>query len=130
VLAGSTDSEVVKRVLVIDDSEAVRQLVRQALVPAGYEVVEAGDGVQGLAMIGADRQLSLVLCDVSMPHMTGLEMLIQLQAQGIVIPVIMLTAQGQPSLVRRAREAGAHGWMVKPFKVDLLLTAVGKVLSP
>ena len=118
-----------KKVLVVDDSDTVRQQVRQALVPAGYEIVEAVDGLDGLEKIRASHDLSLVLCDVNMPRMTGLEMIAQVHGEGITTPVIMLTSEGQPSLIRRARESGAKGWIVKPFKLDLLLAAVNKVTS-
>jgi two-component system, chemotaxis family, chemotaxis protein CheY len=120
---------VVKKVLVVDDSDTVRKQVRQALAPASYEVVEAVDGLDGLEKIRGSRDLCLVLCDVNMPRMTGLEMIAQLHGEGISTPVIMLTSEGQPSLIRRAREAGAKGWIIKPFKVEMLLAAVNKVTS-
>jgi two-component system chemotaxis response regulator CheY len=119
----------VKRVLVVDDSDTVRQQVRQALGPAGYDILEAVDGLDGLDKIRAATDLSLVLCDVNMPNMTGLEMIARVHAEGLQTPVIMLTSEGQPSLIRRARESGAKGWIVKPFKVDLLIAAVNKVTS-
>jgi two-component system chemotaxis response regulator CheY len=100
-----------------------------ALVPAGYEVIEAVDGLDGLEKIRGHADLAAVLCDVNMPKMTGLEMLASAQAEGVVVPIIMLTSEGQPSLVRRARESGAKGWIVKPFKVELLLAAINKVTT-
>jgi two-component system chemotaxis response regulator CheY len=119
----------VKKVLVVDDSDTVRQQVRMALAPAGYEVIEAIDGLDGLEKIRSHTDLSAVLCDVHMPNMTGLEMIASAQSQGVVAPIIMLTSEGQPSLVRRARESGAKGWIVKPFKVELLLAAINKVTT-
>ena len=119
-----------KKILVVDDSDTVRQQVRQALAPAGYEIVEAVDGLDGLEKIRASQNLSLVLCDVNMPRMTGLELITTLHGDGVTVPIIMLTSEGQASLIRRAREAGAKGWIVKPFKVNLLLAAVNKVTSP
>ena len=119
----------VKKVLVVDDSDTVRQQVRMALAPAGYEVIEAVDGLDGLEKIRGHADLSAVLCDVNMPKMTGLEMIASAQTEGVVAPIIMLTSEGQPSLVRRARESGAKGWIVKPFKVELLLAAINKVTT-
>jgi two-component system, chemotaxis family, chemotaxis protein CheY len=119
----------VLRVLVVDDSETVRRQVRQALEPAGYEVVEAVDGVDGLEKIRTSADLGLVLCDVNMPRMTGLEMIARVHAEGSTTPIIMLTSEAQPSLVQRARGSGAKGWIVKPFKVELLLAAVHKTIS-
>jgi two-component system chemotaxis response regulator CheY len=127
--AESVDRTVVKTVLVVDDSETVRKQVRQALEPAGYLIVEAFDGQDGLEKIRAATGLSLVLCDVNMPRMTGLDMIAQVHAEGVVTPIIMLTSEGQPSLIRRARESGAKGWIVKPFKTDLLVSAVNKLTA-
>lgn len=118
-----------KKVLVIDDSETVRQQVQQALGPAGYEVIEAIDGVDGLDKLRADSQIAAVLCDVNMPRMTGLEVAARAHAEGLPPPIVMLTSEGQPSLVRRARESGARGWIVKPFKVDQLLAVMNKITA-
>ena len=126
---GSAEIEIVKRVLVVDDSDTVRQQVRQALEPAGYEVIEAIDGLDGLAKLRTLTDLALVLSDVNMPNMNGLEMITNAQTEGLTAPIIMLTSEGQPSLIRRAREAGAKGWSVKPFKVDRLLAAITKITS-
>jgi len=117
-------------ILVVDDSDTLRQQVRQTLVGAGYEVVEASDGLDGLEKIKGSKDLSLVLCDINMPRMNGLEMLLELQRGGSRLPVIMLTTEGQPTLIQRARDAGAKGWIVKPFKPELLVAAVVKILTP
>jgi two-component system chemotaxis response regulator CheY len=119
----------VKKLLVVDDSETIRRIVRQALVPMGYEVLEATDGLDGLEKIRGISDLRLVLCDVNMPRMTGLEMIAQLREEGLTTPVLMLTSEGQPSLIQRGREMGAKGWLVKPFKPDLLLAAVNKLTA-
>jgi two-component system chemotaxis response regulator CheY len=117
-------------ILVIDDSDTLRQQVRQTLLGAGYEVVEASDGLDGLEKIRSSTNLSLVLCDINMPRMNGLEMLLELQREGSRLPIIMLTTEGQPTLIQRARDAGAKGWIVKPFKPELLIAAVVKLLAP
>jgi two-component system chemotaxis response regulator CheY len=120
----------VKRVLVIDDSSAVRQQIRTTLVGAGYDIVEALDGVDGLDKLRTMTDIDLALCDVNMPRMTGLEMVIEAQRAGLATPILMLTTEGQPSMIRRARDAGAKGWIVKPFKPELLLIAVNKIVAP
>ena len=120
----------VKKILVVDDSETVRSQVRQALAGGGYTIVECVDGVEGLATIRASDDLSLVLCDVDMPRMTGLEMVTELQRTGNTVPVLMLTTEDDPALVQRAREAGCKGWIVKPFKPQLLVVAVTKFVPP
>jgi two-component system chemotaxis response regulator CheY len=119
----------VKKILVIDDSETIRQQVKQALAAAGYDIVEAVDGVDGLEKLRAMGDLDMALCDVNMPRMNGLDMIAELQRSGPKVPVLMLTTEGQPSLIKRAREAGAKGWIVKPFKPELLVSAVAKLIA-
>lgn len=118
-----------KKVLVVDDSETVRQQVGMALRQAGFEVAEATDGQDGLTKIEQDRGISLVILDVNMPRMNGLEMLERVKAKAdfATLPVLMLTTEGQPALVDRAKKAGAKGWVVKPFKADLLVAAARKL---
>jgi two-component system chemotaxis response regulator CheY len=119
----------VKKILVIDDSETIRQQVRQALAATGYEIIEAVDGIDGLEKLRALADLDIALCDVNMPRMNGLDMIAEVQRSGPKIPILMLTTEGQPSLIRRAREAGAKGWIVKPFKPELLVAAVTKLID-
>ena len=117
-----------RRVLIIDDSEAVRRQVAQTLAPAGYDVVEASDGFEGLSVIRSALP-ALVLCDLNMPRMGGMEMLAELSRSQTVPIMVMLTTEAQPALIRRARELGAVGWIVKPFKADLLVAAVNKLTA-
>lgn len=117
----------VKRVLVVDDSDTVRSQVRKALAPAGYEIIQATDGLEGLKALRANPGLSLVLCDVNMPNLDGLDMLTMAVGEGFTVPIVMLTSEALPSLIRRAREAGAKAWIVKPFRDDFLLAAANKL---
>lgn len=119
-----------KKILVIDDSETIRQQVKQALAATGYEIIEAVDGLDGLEKLRAISGLDMALCDVNMPRLNGLEMIAEVQRSGIKIPILMLTTEGQPSLIKRARESGAKGWIVKPFKPELLVAAVTKLVEP
>ena len=119
-----------KKILVIDDSETIRQQVKQALAATGYEIIEAVDGIDGLEKLRAVTDVDMALCDVNMPRMNGLDMIAEVQRSGSKIPILMLTTEGQPSLIRRARESGAKGWIVKPFKPDLLVAAVTKLIDP
>ncbi|HEY6876677.1 MAG TPA: response regulator [Polyangiales bacterium] len=120
-----------KKVLVVDDSPTVRQQVTLALKQAGFEVVEATDGADGVAKVGSDPSIGMVILDVNMPRMNGLEMLETIKAGGknADLAVIMLTSEGQQSLIDRAKKAGAKGWIVKPFKAELLVAAVKKLLA-
>jgi two-component system, chemotaxis family, chemotaxis protein CheY len=120
-----------KKILVVDDSNTIRQQVGMCLTGAGYTVVEASDGVEGLDAIKSTPDIAMVICDVNMPNMNGIEMLEAVHADGKfnALPVIMLTTEGQPALISRAKKAGAKGWIVKPFKPDLLLAAAKKLTA-
>ena len=111
------------KVLIVDDSLMVRTAVRVALSGAGYQIVEAVDGEEGRQAIQETRDLSLVICDVNMPRMDGLRMLELVKADGAnaELPVLMLSTEGDPSMIRRARDAGAAGWIVKPFQPAVVL---------
>ncbi len=120
-----------KRVLVVDDSATVRQQVGIALQHAGYEIVEAVDGADGLTKLADNSDISMVICDINMPRMSGLEMIEHIAQSKTIkkVPIVMLTTEGQPALIQRARQAGAKGWIGKPFKPDLLLAAVIKLTA-
>jgi two-component system chemotaxis response regulator CheY len=120
-----------KRVLIVDDSATIRQQVRMALTQAGFEVIEAADGEDGVAKIRTDPAICAVICDVNMPKKNGLELIEEIKAGGVNshVPIVMLTTEGQPALVQRAKQAGAKGWIVKPFKANLLVAAMQKLTS-
>ena len=109
---------------VVDDSPTVRQQVGLALTQAGYQVIEAVDGVDALAKV--DATIAMMICDVNMPRMNGLEALEKIRANPKLakLPVVMLTTEGHANLIDRAKKAGAKGWIVKPFKAELLVAAV------
>ena len=121
-----------KKVIVIDDSEVIRQQVGALLRKAGYEMVEAADGQKGLEVIRATEGAVMVICDVNMPVMNGLEMAEAMRreprAEGL--PMVMLTTEVQKELVLRARQAGVKGWLVKPFKEEALISTVVKLAGP
>lgn len=118
-----------KKILVIDDSPTVRQQVGIALTQAGFTVVEAVDGLDGIAKV--DASIAMLICDVNMPRMNGLEMLEKLRtdARWNALPCVMLTTEGQPGLIERAKKAGAKGWIIKPFKAELLVAAVQRLTA-
>lgn len=115
------------KVLIVDDSTTVRQQVRAALAGAGHDVIEAGDGLEGLDQLRSTPDVAVLVVDINMPRMNGIELLVQLQEENRSLPAIVLTTEGQPALIKRARAAGASGWMVKPFKPALLLKAIDKL---
>lgn len=121
-------STLLANILVVDDASVVRKQVRKALERAGYTATEAGDGAEGLDKLAADPQIKLVVCDLHMPRMNGIEFLEHLRERASSIPVLMLTAEAHPDLVRRAQLLGARGWIVKPLKLESLIAVVQKVV--
>jgi two-component system, chemotaxis family, chemotaxis protein CheY len=116
-------------VLVIDDSTMVRQQVGRALAPAGFSIVEAKDGIEGLQKLDDSPDIHLVVCDVNMPRLNGLDFLERLSAKASAPPVVMLTTEGQYEVIQRAKALGAKGWIIKPLKPELLVATV-KRLAP
>jgi two-component system chemotaxis response regulator CheY len=114
-------------ILVIDDALMVRKQVGNALAAMGYAVMEAIDGVDALEKLDDCPTTKLIVCDVHMPNMNGLEFLERLSERGSAIPVVMLTAEGEPDLIRRAKALGARAWIVKPFKSESLAAVVTKL---
>ena len=120
-----------RTVLIIDDSVTVRQQLSAILSVTGYGVLEASDGQLGLAAAAAAPELSLVLCDVNMPNMNGLEFLESFRPKERTppIPVVMLTTDGTPDAISRAKRAGACAWIVKPFQPERLIAAIRRILG-
>jgi two-component system chemotaxis response regulator CheY len=120
----------VKKVLVVDDSETIRQHVAEALTREGFEVIEASDGAAGLQRVG-QHEFSVIILDVNMPLLNGMEMLERLKQDPKTagIPVLMLTTEAQRSMIERARRNGAKAWLIKPIKVESLISTVNKVLQ-
>jgi two-component system chemotaxis response regulator CheY len=116
-----------KKILVVDDSPTIRQQVTAALSQAGFATVEACDGVDALTKV--DATTSMMICDVNMPRMGGLDLVEKMHADArwAPIPVVMLTTEGNPAHIERAKKAGAKGWIIKPFKADLLVAAVQRL---
>ncbi|HEY0709756.1 MAG TPA: response regulator [Polyangia bacterium] len=118
-----------KKVLIVDDSPTVRQQVAAALVPAGFEVLDAQDGQEGLQQLRDHPDLALIFCDVNMPGMSGLEMLdvAGQDAPPALPPIIMLTSEGRADLIARAKQSGAKGWLIKPVKPEQLVAVARKI---
>jgi two-component system, chemotaxis family, chemotaxis protein CheY len=119
----------VKKVLVVDDSETIRLEASRTLGQAGFTVLEARDGAEGLATAAKNPELSLLVLDVNMPVMNGLEMLERLRQDPITagIPVLLMTTEAEDRLIERAKKVGAKGWLIKPVKPEMLLMAVNKL---
>ena len=119
-----------KRVLAVDDSSSVRQMVGFTLRKAGYEVGEAVDGRDGLSGAGSTR-FDLIITDLNMPNMDGIQMITALRKAPdyAFTPILMLTTESQPEKKDAGRKAGATGWIVKPFNSDQLVTVVRKLIG-
>jgi two-component system chemotaxis response regulator CheY len=118
-----------RTVLAVDDAMTMRKMVAFTLRGAGFEVIEAANGAEGLKQLGA-RPVDLIITDVNMPVMDGIEFTRQARAalRGRPVPILILTTESDQSKKAEARAAGATGWIVKPFQQDQLLAVVGKVL--
>ncbi len=118
------------KILTVDDSKTVRIIVKKAFKPYDCEILEAGNGVEGLA-VAAKEMPDIILLDITMPVMDGVEMLTKLKAdpQLKAIPVIMLTAEGGRDHVLKIAKIGVRDYLVKPFKEDILIEKVGRVIE-
>jgi len=118
-----------KKIMIVDDSASVRQLVSSTLVDGGYEVVDAVDGQDALDKFQASPT-DLVISDLNMPIMDGIELVKQLRSLPgqRFLPIIMLTTESQDAKKQEGRAAGASGWLVKPFKAEQILSVVKMVL--
>lgn len=119
-----------KAVLTVDDSPSMRQMVTFTLKSAGYDVVEAVDGEDGLAKARA-KSFSLVLTDQNMPRLDGISMIKSMRAmpQYKQVPILILTTEAGDAMKAQGRAAGATGWLVKPFDPQKLLEVVRKVIG-
>ena len=116
-------------ILAVDDSASIRAMVTMALRGAGHEVVSARDGLAALEL--TERNWDLILADVNMPNMDGITLIHELRArpESRFLPILMLTTEASAEYKRAARDAGATGWIVKPFEPDQLVATVERVLG-
>jgi two-component system chemotaxis response regulator CheY len=120
-----------KIILAVDDSTSIRQMVAFTLKSAGYTVIEAVDGQDGLDKIKSQATVDLVLTDQNMPRMDGLTLIKTLrgQPQFSATPILMLTTESSDEMKTQGRAAGATGWIVKPFDPHKLLEVIKKVIG-
>lgn len=120
----------IKTILTIDDSASIRQMVSFTLKSAGYGVIEAADGSDGLHKI-AMQSISLVLTDQNMPGMDGISVIrcIRQLPQHAHTPILVLSTESSEDLKLRARQAGANGWLVKPFDPMQLIQIVRRLIG-
>ncbi|MEO5331132.1 MAG: response regulator [Magnetococcus sp. YQC-5] len=118
-----------KTILVVDDSDTIREAVQAILNEAGYATKSADHGVSALQVL-AQGKVDLIITDLNMAVMGGMELIQKVRADGInkYTPILMLTTEANQDKKMEGKAAGATGWIVKPFKPDVLLATVAKVL--
>ncbi len=123
-----------KTILIVDDSASLRRVVQIALTGAGYEVIEASDGKDGLAKLAklGGKKVHLIISDVNMPVMNGIEFVTNVKKDPTYkfTPVIMLTTESEDAIKQEGRAAGAKAWIVKPFNPSQMINAVSKLILP
>lgn len=119
-----------KTILAVDDSGSLRQMVAFSLKAAGYDVVQAVDGQDGLNK-AKEKTVDLVLTDQNMPIMDGLTLITNLRALSSYqkTPILMLTTESSDEMKAKGKAAGANGWLVKPFDPKRLIEVVQKVIG-
>jgi len=119
-----------KTILAVDDSGSLRQMVAFSLKAAGYDVVQAVDGQDGLNK-AKEKTVDLVLTDQNMPIMDGLTLIKNLRELGSYskVPILMLTTESSDEMKAKGKAAGANGWLVKPFDPKRLIEVVQKVIG-
>jgi len=117
-----------KTILTVDDSKTMREMVSFTLKGVGYNILEAEDGQQGVS-VASSNSVDLIITDLNMPVMNGLDMIKSIRSlpQYSSTPILMLTTEGDASKKMEGKEAGATGWIVKPFQPEKLVEIAKKV---
>jgi two-component system chemotaxis response regulator CheY len=118
-----------KQVLIVDDSESIREVLAFSLENAGYQVMVAIDGMDALKYFDG-RTIDLLLTDFHMPNLNGLQLIgkVRQKEQYKFIPILVLTTENQIEIIREAKNSGATGWLLKPFNTEKLLQTLRKVI--
>jgi len=118
-----------KRIMTVDDSATVRQMVGFTLRDAGYEVIEAVDGRNALELL-AKEPVHMLITDLNMPNLDGVDLIREVRndPRNRFIPIVMLTTESSESKKQEGKQAGASGWITKPFRPEQLLGVVKMVL--
>lgn len=120
-----------KKILVVDDSDSIREIVSMTLKNEGYEIILGVDGVDALSKIENQDELNLIITDLHMPNMDGIGLIKKVRSSDKYsrIPILFLTTETQIGKKMEAKQAGATGWIIKPFIPTKLLLAVKKVIK-
>jgi two-component system, chemotaxis family, chemotaxis protein CheY len=127
--AQTDESSMPKKILTIDDSKTMRDMLMLTLAHAGFDVLQAVDGQDGIDVLG-DQRVDVVITDINMPKMDGYEVIrhIRGRSENKRTPILVLTTESELEKRNIAREAGATGWMVKPFDPEQMVATINKVV--
>lgn len=119
-----------KTALIVDDSRTMRQMVAFTLTNAGFTVIEAEDGKDAVNKVSGGAKMDIVVTDLNMPEMDGITLIKELRKMSTFkfTPILMLTTESALEKKKEGKEAGATGWIVKPFNPEVLLKTIAKVL--
>lgn len=117
-------------VLTVDDSRTIRKMLLMTLSGAGFETLQAEDGVHGLEVLG-DSMPDVIITDINMPRMDGFGFIenVRKSERHRAVPILVLTTESDAEKKNRAREAGATGWIIKPFDPEKLINAIQRVTA-
>jgi two-component system, chemotaxis family, chemotaxis protein CheY len=120
-----------RKVLIIDDAEAMRRSVADALTPAGFTVISASDGFRGIVTLKETHDLCLVIIDLNMPGMSGFGVLdwMRKDASKHLPPAVFMTTEVSESVLAQARKAGAVGWLIKPCRAEQLVAVANRIVA-
>ena len=120
-----------KTILTVDDSRTMREMLRRALEASGFNVVQAEDGVHGIEVLQGMQYPDVIITDVNMPRMDGLQFIEEVRSDQSfrAIPILVLSTESDAEKKARARRAGATGWIVKPFDPVKLVDAIRRVAA-
>lgn len=119
-----------KKILAVDDSASIRKSISFVLSQENYEVIEAVDGIDGLSKAKSEK-IDLFITDINMPNMDGIQLIKELRAipEYKFTPIIALTTENQDSKMQEGKQAGATGWIVKPFTSEKLISIIKKIVG-
>ncbi|MBE9546981.1 MAG: response regulator [Proteobacteria bacterium] len=123
-----------KKILIVDDSSTLRASVEFTLTTEGHEVLQAEDGQRGLKVLqsleGKEHELGMIITDINMPVMDGISLIKEIKKTSFkYIPILVMTTEAEESKKKEGKEAGASGWLIKPFDPEQLLGVVSRFVK-
>ena len=120
------------KILIVEDSDSVRISLKNILTPDGHEVIEAANGLEALQRLEETQGFDVILCDINMPEMNGMEFIKEQCAHETYcdIPTVMCTTESHPRLTQEAKQTGVvRAWLMKPFKPEILKATIERILK-